>query len=367
MSNFSVTIQKPTLLLNHQRASENIRKMADKAQQSRVRFRPHFKTHQSAQVGEWFRDFGVKAITVSSVEMAQYFAQHGWQDITIAFPTNILEIDSIKQLANCLSLGLLVESTEAVHFLAKNLTAPVNVWLKVDVGYGRTGIPWSNYDRLVALAKQVKKTPPLSLRGLLTHSGHTYRARSELEIQAIYRDTVSKMRAVQENLAMAGVEPVELSIGDTPSCSVVADLSDVDEIRPGNFVFYDLMQLQIGACREEDIAVAVACPVVAKHPERHQLVIYGGAVHLSKEFIVEDNVQVFGYVARLKDDGWSSRLASAHVSSLSQEHGIINGDDDTISKIEVGDVLVILPVHSCLTVNLMREYQTFDGEKYSCM
>jgi D-serine deaminase-like pyridoxal phosphate-dependent protein len=367
MSNFSVTIQKPTLLLNHQRASENIRKMADKAQRSGVRFRPHFKTHQSAQVGEWFRDFGVKAITVSSVEMAQYFAQHGWQDMTIAFSVNILEIASIEQLASRINLGLLVESIETAHFLAKNLMAPVNVWLKVDVGYGRTGIPWPDYDKLVALAKQVEKTSHLSLHGLLTHSGHTYRARSELEIQAIYRDTVSKMRAVQENLAMAGVEPVELSIGDTPSCSVVADLSDVDEIRPGNFVFYDVMQLQIGACREEDIAVAVACPVVAKHPERHQLVIYGGAVHLSKEFIVEDNAQIFGYVARLKDDGWGSRLENAYVSSLSQEHGIITAGDDTISQIKVGDVLVILPVHSCLTVNLLKKYQTLGGEVYDCM
>ena len=367
MYSSNVTIQKPTLLLNHQRASENIRKMADKAQQSRVRFRPHFKTHQSAQIGEWFRQFEVEAITVSSVEMAQYFAQHGWQDITIAFPANILEIDLIKQLTDRVNLGLLVESTETVHFLAKNLTASVNVWLKVDVGYGRTGVPWSDYDTLVGLAEQVKETSQLSLQGLLTHSGHTYRARSKLEIETVYRDTVSKMKAAQENLAMAGVEPVELSIGDTPSCSVVADLSDVDEIRPGNFVFYDLMQLQIGACREQDIAVAVACPVVAKHPKRHQLVIYGGAVHLSKEFIVEDNVQVFGYVARRKDDGWGPRLANAHVSGLSQEHGIITSDGDTINQVEVGDLLVILPVHSCLTVNLLREYLTFDGEKYSCM
>jgi D-serine deaminase-like pyridoxal phosphate-dependent protein len=365
MSNLA--IQKPTLLLNHQRAIENIRKMAEKAQRSGVRFRPHFKTHQSAQIGEWFKQFGVEAITVSSVEMAQYFAQHGWQDITVAFPANILEIDSIKQLAGRVNLGLLVESTETVHFLARNLTAPVNVWLKIDVGYGRTGIPWLDYDKLVGLAEQVKETSPLSLQGLLTHSGHTYRARSKLEIETVYRDTVSKMKAAQENLAMAGIEPVALSIGDTPSCSVVADLSDVDEIRPGNFVFYDLMQLQIGACREQDIAVAVACPVVAKHPKRQQVVIYGGAVHLSKEFIVEDNVQVFGYVARLKDDGWSSRLANAHVSSLSQEHGIVVADDDTINQVEVGDLLVVLPVHSCLTVNLLREYQTFGGEKYSCM
>jgi D-serine deaminase-like pyridoxal phosphate-dependent protein len=175
------------------------------------------------------------------------------------------------------------------------------------------------------------------------------------------------MQAARENLTVAGIGPVELSIGDTPSCSVVDDLSEVDEIRPGNFVFYDVMQLQIGACPEEDIAVAVACPVVAKHPERKQLVIYGGAVHHAKEFIVENDVQIFGYVARLEDDGWSSRLENAYVSGLSQEHGLITADDDVINQVEVGDVLVILPVHSCLTVNLMGEYLTFEGKAYGCM
>jgi D-serine deaminase-like pyridoxal phosphate-dependent protein len=362
-----LTIQKPTLLLNHWRAVENIRKMAEKAQRSGVRFRPHFKTHQSAQIGEWFRQFGVEAITASSVEMAGYFAQHGWPDITIAFSVNILEIESINRLAHQVHLGLLVESEQTVSFLTDNLTAAVDVWLKVDVGYGRTGIPWSNVDRLVALAQHVETEPHLSLRGLLTHSGHTYRARSKPEIEAIYRDTVSKMKSVQGKLAAAGIEPVELSIGDTPSCSVMDDLSDVDEIRPGNFVFYDVMQLQIGACQEEDIAVAVACPVVAKHPERKQLVIYGGAVHLSKEFIVEDGVQIFGYVAWLEDAGWSPRLENTHVSGLTQEHGLVTTASEVINQVEVGDVLAILPVHSCLTVNLMREYLTFEGEVYPCM
>ncbi len=363
----SIQIQKPTLLLNRERAIKNIERMAEKARRSGVKFRPHFKTHQSAQIGEWFRQVGVETITVSSLEMGRYFAQHGWQDIIVAFPANILEIEQIKQLARQVNLGLLVEAGPTVRFLAQNLTADVEVWLKVDAGYGRTGIHWSDADKFVALAGQIDMSPRLSLQGLLTHSGHAYRARSKPEIEAVYRETVSRMQTVLEKLVAAGTGPVELSIGDTPSCSVVDDLSDVDEIRPGNFVFFDAMQLQIGACQEADIAVAVACPVVAKHPERKQLVIYGGAVHHSKEFMVEDDVQIFGYVARLAEDGWSSRLADAYVSSLSQEHGLVTASDETIEQVEVGDVLAILPVHSCLTVNLLGEYLTFEGEVYRCM
>ena len=48
--------------------------MAAKARSAHVRFRPHFKTHQSLEIGRWFREFGVDAITVSSVGMAAFFA-----------------------------------------------------------------------------------------------------------------------------------------------------------------------------------------------------------------------------------------------------------------------------------------------------
>ena len=120
-------------------------------------------------------------------------------------------------------------------------------------------------------------------------------------------------------------------------------MSGIDEIRPGNFVFYDLMQLVIGACREEEIAVVLACPVVAKHPEQQKLVIYGGAVHLSKESVL------------------------ARKATPIFEHGVIHTDAGTIDPFNVGDLMAILPVHACLTANLMGKYLTLEGEVYECM
>ena len=35
---------------------------------------------------------------------------------------------------------------------------------------------------------------------------------------------------------------------------------------------------------------------------------------------------------------------------------------DLITKVNIGDKLLFLPVHSCLTANLMREYQSLDGK-----
>ncbi len=356
-------IQKPTLVLNRARAQKNIEKMAAKAVRNGVRFRPHFKTHQSAHIGEWFRVAGVQAITVSSVDMALYFARHGWQDITIAFPVNVRQTAVINNLAGQVNLNLLVESTETVQFLADRLTNPVSAWLKVDAGYGRTGLSWADTAGLTTIAHEIERNKQLTLRGLLTHAGHTYHVRGQAAVEAIYRETVSRLAKARHDLSLAGFGPLELSVGDTPACSLVDDFGDVDEIRPGNFVFYDVMQWQIGACREDEIAVATACPVVAKHPAQNRLVLYGGAVHHSKEFIVdEQGRQVFGYAALPAGDGWGPRIPGAYLSGLSQEHGLLHADTDTINRVNVGDLLLILPVHSCLTVNLLRKYLLLDGD-----
>lgn len=359
----SLNITTPTLLLNRQRALRNIRTMANKAEVSGVRFRPHFKSHQAAVVGRWFRDCGVDAITVSSVNMGIYFAQDGWQDITVAFPVNILEIQKINQLAGNVTLNLLVESSDAVSFLEARLVHDVNAWIKIDVGYGRTGIPWNAFDRIRDLARQIEQSRRLSLRGLLTHAGHSYHAQSKQEIRTIYEDSVSKLTEIRKQLKSAGFSGIELSVGDTPSCSLVEEFSDVDEIRPGNFVFYDAMQLNLGSCSEDAIAVGLACPVVAVHETRREIVIYGGAVHLSKEFILNpDGTKSFGYVAMPKKNGWGPIIKDTCVAGLSQEHGIVKTNEELINTVKIGNLLIVLPVHACLTANLMRQYRTLEGE-----
>lgn len=356
-------IRRPTLLLDKEKAIRNIEKMAGKARKSGVRFRPHFKTHRSAGVAEWFRDFDVDAITVSSLDMAAYFADHGWSDITVAFPVNLLEIDKINSLAAEIALGLLVESKEAVQFLAARLDHKVSAWIKVDVGYGRTGVTWDRPDEIVELAQAVVATNRLAFRGLLTHAGHSYHAASKLELEAIHRDSVARLAHVRAALRAEGFSQVELSSGDTPTCSIVDDFSGLDEIRPGNFVFYDLKQAGIGSCSEREIAVAVACPVVAKHPQRNEIVLYGGAVHLSKEsFARADGTPTFGHVAFWDGDGWGPSLPDTYVSSLSQEHGIVRTTVDVLNRVHVGDVLIVVPVHSCLLSYLLNDYHTLDGE-----
>ena len=153
------------MLLDERRARRNIAAMAEKARRSGVRFRPHFKTHQSAVVGDWFRAEGVTAITASSLAMAAYFADHGWSDIMVAFPANVREMAKINDLAGRIRLHLLVDSPATVAALALHLTAPVGVWMEVDAGYQRSGVGWNSAGDLYAVAAAAAQAPQITLQG----------------------------------------------------------------------------------------------------------------------------------------------------------------------------------------------------------
>jgi len=361
----SLDIVKPTILVNVEQAKRNINRMAKKALDRGVRFRPHFKTHQSAAIGEWFRQAGVTAITVSSVDMALYFYRHGWDDITIAFPVNLRQIGSINDLAQSVHLGLLVESIETVDYLETQLTAPVDVWIEIDDGTNRSGVRWDNPEEVLQLVAALGANRLIRTRGLLTHAGRIYRAGSPVEIQHIYHETVERMNAVRQYLAGLGFS-LEISVGDTPGCTLCVDLGSVDEIRPGNFVLYDAIQMALGVCTIQEIAAVVACPVVAKYPKRGEVVIYGGAVHLSKDTVNVDGQNVYGLVVHVErknisDRPWLSTVEGGYVTRLTQEHGVVALPEPALNRVKTGELLYVIPAHSCLTVSALGEYRTTDG------
>lgn len=355
-----MNITKPTFLVNEDICRNNISRMAEKAQNNHLQFRPHFKTHQSAEVGKWFRHNGVKKITVSSVSMAGYFAANGWNDIFIAFPVNILEMEYINPLAGHLKLHLAVESEEAVDLLSKNLKYKAGVYIKIDTGYHRTGIPADDFSRVESILKKTEEAPNLNITGIFTHAGHSYEAKSVDEILKIHNDSLEKLVRLKNKFSQKYPNLI-VSIGDTPSSSIATNFKGADELRPGNFVFYDVMQYYLGACTIDEVAVAVACPVVAKHKERNEIVVYGGGVHLSLDSIADTKGRkIYGLVVKLTENGWEKPLPDTFVSSLSQEHGLITAPDEVFDSIEVGEIVGILPIHSCLTANLAKEYYTID-------
>jgi D-serine deaminase-like pyridoxal phosphate-dependent protein len=359
----NMNLTRPTLLIDPQKSKNNISRMHQKAKTHRLTFRPHFKTHQSRNIGSWFKDLGVDKITVSSVEMARYFADDGWKDITIAFPHNIPETQAVNELAGRIRLNLTVLNPEGVEALDRGLNHPVGLYIKIDTGARRTGIPFDQVEEIRQLKKQIEQSANLRFEGLLTHAGHTYRASSREKIIEIHKQTRDRLVNLKQQIREKG-ETIRISVGDTPSACLANEFENIDEIRPGNFVFYDMQQYKLNVCSMDDIAVALACPVVAKHKERGQIVVYGGAVHLSKDTFPEAGTPVYGYGVIINEKGWIMPEEKIIVSGLSQEHGILSVSPSMLKRLSIGDFVGILPAHSCLTANLMGGYLDPQGHAY---
>ncbi|HEY5627872.1 MAG TPA: hypothetical protein VIR16_00040, partial [Candidatus Limnocylindrales bacterium] len=151
---------------------------------------------------------------------------------------------------------------------------------------------------------------------------------------------------------------------DTPGCAVMPSLAGVDEVRPGNFVFHDLQQLALGVCGEDDLALAVACPIVGVYPERGEAVIHGGSVQLSLDTAPGPGEgRNLGRLAVVDSDGWRVLpAADAFVRGLSQEHGVLRCREDVLAQLRAGDLAFIIPAHACLPANQIRDWLVLEAE-----
>lgn len=358
-------IKKPTLILNTQIAKSNIEKMISFCQTWQMDFRPHFKTHQSAEIGEWFKELGVKKCTVSSVGMAQYFAEAGWKDISIAIPVNLAEIQEINALAKKIKVNLLVDHEYTCQYLAENILEDVQLFVEIDTGYGRSGIHYQNTAKIDQLFSMIEASKRLYFAGFLSHSGNTYQAENGEDIARVFEQSRQRMLVLKAKYRSQFPNLI-LSMGDTPSPSFAKDFSEIDEFRPGNFIFYDWMQYVAGVCKIAEISVKLTCPVIGVYPERNEIVIYGGGVHLSKESMMFHRQKIFGWASRSKAE--QDILETGFpVISLSQEHGVISVSKEIIKTIKPGYWVDVIPVHSCMTADLYGNYITETGlkiEKY---
>ncbi|MDD4150089.1 MAG: alanine racemase [Bacteroidales bacterium] len=341
-------IKSPTLTINSKIVRNNIKTMMDKLPSICI-FRPHFKTHDNKKTAQIFKEFGINKITVSSVNMALDFRKIGFKDITIAFPVNIREQKNLNKLCSNTILGLTFSNLQSVNIISKLNKIKANAWIEIDTGYNRSGILWNKFDEIEDCIKIIKDSSNLTFKGFLTHNGSTYSLDKKADIINSTNDSNAKMLELKSHFT--SYNPM-ISIGDTPGCSIMSNFDDIDEIRSGNFVYYDLMMLEKGVCTTENIAATVVCPIVDINLERNEIVIHGGAVHFSKEFIEIDGNNVFGKA--IKHIGKNINDIDEKVISLSQEHGVIKITKTDIKNFNIGDLLEIIPVHSCLTANLMK-------------
>ena len=347
-------IDTPALLIDLDIVDRNLERMQEKANNYRVALRPHIKTHKIPELAQLQIRFGAHGITAAKVSEAEVMAAAGITNIFVANQIVTKEkLHRLAALSNKVSTSIGLDSVAGARKLSDVFAASglaIEYLIEINSGLNRCGVLPGK--EVVELFQAINELPALRFKGIFTHAGQVYGADSLSEVKEVSRLESTIMAETAHALATVGTSPEIVSVGSTPTMKVWQGHEGVNEIRPGNYIFHDAIQVSLGAATLEECALSIVATVISR-PEKERAVLDGGskAFGLDKGAHGKEMVTGFGMVLGKK----------AILARLSEEHGIMTLDPTV--DLDIGDKVRIIPNHACAVVNLFdRAYGIRNGE-----
>jgi D-serine deaminase-like pyridoxal phosphate-dependent protein len=361
-------LETPALVLDLTVLERNCAAMAQRAKRHGVRLRPHIKTAKSAEVAAIATRGQFGGLTVSTVAEAAYFAAHGFRDLTYGVgiaPDKIPALAAIQRKHDAVINIILdnVATVTAVSVATEKEHSAFSVFIEIDTGGRRAGVDPEGSE-LLAVATAVAESKSLKIGGVLSHAGHSYHARSVGEIRRIAEQERSGVVRAAQRITAAGLPCEIVSVGSTPTMVYAERLDGVNEIRPGVYTFFDLDQVGLGVCSEDDIAVSVVATVIGHNRRTNRILIDAGALALSKDLSASEFTQNVGYGLIRAVRGAALPTSHLYVADVSQEHGMIAVAEGELpwDNLPIGAKVRVLPNHACLTVAPFDRYHVDRGD-----
>lgn len=345
-------LETPCLVVDTKQAWRNIVAMQQAADAAGCALRPHIKTHKMGLFARMQVAAGAKGISCAKVSEAEVMADEGLDDIFIAYPmVGAFRIRRALALAARVKrLILAVDSLECAQALSAAAQAAgttLEVRLELDTGAGRTGIPRKE---ATGLALAVKALPGLSLTGIYTFKSLVYQGKVTADNRLAAQEEGEMMQEAATDMRRAGVDIQDVSAGSSPTGILVAQTGCVTEIRPGTYIFKDVMLEAEKVAAPEELAVRFAATVVSVNHAGYA-VIDGG----SKTFPTD--VPLENYPGYAVVEG----LPHLRLTRMNEEHGILVSDNGP-TGLKVGQVISLLPIHVCTAINMQNTvYLLEDG------
>jgi D-serine deaminase-like pyridoxal phosphate-dependent protein len=351
----------PCVLVDRSRVERNVERMQSAANDGAKRLRPHAKTHKSVNLARLQIARGAVGICCAKLGEAEVFADAGIDDIRLAYPLNPVNAPRVLALLDRTHLSFIVDHADVARGWSdamRNAGTEVDVLVKVDVGLHRCGIDPAAHGAADFVAR-VASMPGLRFRGLLSHAGHAYGASSSDEAAAIAHAEAAVLSDLAARVRALGVPVDEISVGATPTARFSAQEKGVTELRPGNYIYHDRMQVALGAAAWDDCALSVLARVVTAHaPDR--LVLDCGSKTLTSDLARgPGNTTGYGTIMSALDS--TEPDASLVIERLSEEHAVVRALRP--SHLAPGDLVRIIPNHSCVVSNLMDSVWLVDRDE----
>ncbi len=349
-------VETPAVLLDETRLMGNLRAMQGLADRHGVALRPHAKTHKSLEIGRRQIELGASGITVATVDEALVFLGGGFRSITIARPVvSSSKWDRLLSATKDRSaeVRVVTDSKEGIRVAGERAAAhglAVGMFLKIDVGLHRCGLLPED-PHIGQLAGMIHDHRDLEFRGILSHAGHVYASKSQLDASGVAESERRTMVAVRDALVADGLPVPEVSVGATPAVLATEGFEGITEIRPGNYVFLDLLPVRVGVAELSDVALSVLATVISKN--EGYFVTDAGSKTLTSDTGVHGMTGNQGFGLAYPASGFLDSNREMIVEKVSEEHGMVgrNGFD-----LSIGSKIRVVPVHSCPVANLARSY-----------
>jgi D-serine deaminase-like pyridoxal phosphate-dependent protein len=351
----------PALILDRAILRRNLKHMSDRLRQVGVALRPHLKTAKSLQIGRMAVEGHDGRITVSTLAEARYFAKGGFTDIFYAVGVVPAKLSTVTELRRQgVNLRVVTDNlavAKAIAEAAKNGDT-FSVFIEIDSGAGRAGLPWPAVPGLLDIARVLHEAPGVELAGVMTHAGHSYHQSTVDGLAAVAEQERLAVVGAAEKIRAAGMPCPIVSAGSTPTATHSRNFAGITEMRPGVYCFNDLDQAFIGSCGAADIALSVLASVIGHYPHRNQVLIDAGALALSKDVSAQEFQPKVGYGTIV--DPPANDMA---VVECSQEHGFVGaGDPIPYGNLPVGSRVRVLPNHACITAAAYDRYWVVDSD-----
>ncbi|MFZ2957154.1 MAG: alanine racemase [Candidatus Ozemobacteraceae bacterium] len=375
MQPYFTDLETPLLLINNRILNANLERGQSLAKAHVQALRPHIKSHKCPALADRQRNLGATGFTVATLDEAECFMDAGFTDLFLAYPlvgaTKIRRAFALAERGRLILAADHQDQLRAMSEAALSAGRTLEVRLEVDCGHHRCGVlPGSD---LVILARALVSLGGLKLGGLYTHAGHAYGAPSAEEILHIGGREGRAVVDATNLLREVGLQSEAVSAGSTPTLPHCAAIAGVNELRPGNYVFNDAIQVALGVAGIEQCALSVLTTVISVFDDRFIIDAGSKAVGLDKgahglektrgyglffereEGRKEEEGEKTGEAGRVEGSrsGSGSGGENWELTRLSEEHGIVTVAPGGRMP-SVGERLRFIPNHACAVVNLHR-------------
>ena len=343
-------VETPVGLIDLERVRSNAAAVTRYLTARGLAWRPHIKTHKSLGVARIQLEAGAAGLTVATPREAEVMSAVT-DDLLLAYPpVGEGKLERLMGLPERVRLTVALDSEEVLRGLARAGIAagrPSDVLVELDAGLHRVGVATTG--ELVRLAELAAGLEGVRYRGILFYPGQIRMPAGEQD------EALERLGALLEGaygaLEAAGLAPMTVSGGSTPTLWKSHLVPGLSEVRAGSCIFNDRESVSLGAARWADLAYTVLATVVSTAVPG-QAVVDAGSKALAKETRSGD--ATFGVLLDRPE---------VTVSALSEEHGVLDLSTSEWRP-RIGERVRVVPNHVCVSVNLQDHVLAWDGSSW---